>query len=276
MLLKPLSLSILLSLPAVSYADAQQNAEDFAAVTNFMLSKDYPELFSDKSYHIKIEDMLVADVLNDGTHDVVIHVTPNYRQSATILIYAIAKDRSVTRVTEGLAPGPLVPITGDFLDSHTLGEAVDMTAGAKQHDPVARQAVISSGLKNMGGLVAYKNFFHADGRHGPSWFIDMSDIDSPIEGDDCSKFEFSTVGSVAAGRIDGAGDQNYLVVQVGKQLYVYLLTGLKDKTFLNKKVWIEPIPQDFSKFVAGNLSPLSYETTNGVKKVLSLPEVNKG
>lgn len=268
-------ISGLLASSFTAYASDDQAGGDLASVTNFMLKNDYPELFKDTAYHVKIESMLTSDVLNDGSHDVVVLVTPNYRQSATILIYELAKDGTVNRVTEGLAPGPLVPITDKYLDSHTLGEAVDVSAGEKQHDPAARQVFITAGLKNFGGFVEYKDFFHADGRHGPAWFVNMSDVESPLEGNDCSKFEFSTVDSIASRRIDGAGNKNYLIAKVSKQFYIYLIDGLKDETFLNKKLWVVPVPADFSDFSPGNLSPLKYMTADGHSKNLSVPEISK-
>ena len=275
MIARLLLISAMLLGPLAAYASDDQTAKDLASVTAFMLKNDHPELFKDKAYHVKIENLMASDVLNDGSHDVVALVTPDYRQSATILFYEIAKDQSVSRVTEGLAPGPLVPVTGKYLDSHTLGDAFDVTAGADQHDPAARQAFIASGLKNLGGFVAYKDFFHGDGRHGPPWFIDMSDVESPLEGDNCSKFEFSTVDSIVGGHIDGAGSKNYLVAKVGKRFYIYLIDGLKDKTFLNKKLWVVQVPEDFSGFAQGSPSPVRYMTTDGQTKNLPVPEVVK-
>lgn len=264
----PVLLALLLSMP--TYAGDNKPTQDLTAVTNFMLTKDYPEFFGDKPYHIKIEDIFDADVLNDGTHDVVVHVIPSYRQSATILIYEIVADGGIRRITEGLAPGPLVPVTGDYIDSHTLGEGVDLTAGDKQNDTSARQKLIEVGLKQFGGFVSYKNFFHADGRKGPAWYLDMSDVDSPLEGKTCGNFEFSPVDAVVAGKISGADEGIYLVAKVGKQLYIYLINGSKDGIYLNKKLLIVPLPNDFSGFVEGEPSTVQYNTADGQKKNLSI------
>ena len=46
--------------------------------------------------------------------------------AATIVFYRIAENLEVSRVIEGLAPGPLQPLSGEYLDSHTLGAAADL------------------------------------------------------------------------------------------------------------------------------------------------------
>lgn len=254
---------------------ADTSSSGFDLVKDFILKHDYPEKFKDTVYHVKINDALVSPVLNDNTRDVVVLVTPNYLQSATILIYEISDDKIVKRVAEGLAPGPLVPLTGAYLDSHTLGEAVDIGLKDKQGDPNSRKIFIKTTFDKFGGVVAYANFFHVDGREGPAWFIDMSDSQSPLEGKDCSKFEFSSVDAIVSGQIDGATAHDYLVAKVGKNLYVYFINGLTDEKFLNKKSWVVPVPADFVGFPSGNPSPIQYTTVDGKVKNLSIPALSK-
>ncbi len=93
------------------------------------MEKEYPEEFGDTTYRTKIENVVVADLDGDGQPEVTVRFIPHYHRSPTVVIYRVAPDMTVTRVTEGLAPGPLVPVTGDFLDSHTLGEGADITIG---------------------------------------------------------------------------------------------------------------------------------------------------
>lgn len=263
---------ILLSIASVADADLARSGPELGLVKSFIMDKDYPEVFGDQSYHVKINDAVVAPVLNDGSRDVVLLVVPNYRQSATVLIYEIGSQNVVSRVTEGLAPGPLVPVSGKYLDSHTTGSAVDVAAPDEKQGPNARAKFIKAGIESFGSFVAYRNFFHGDGRKGSPWFIDMSDVDSPLEGDNCSKFEFSAVDAIAAGQLDGAGRQTYLVARVGKQLYFYLISGLRDGKFLNKKTWVVALPADFKSFAAGDPSPIRYVTSDGQSKTLSAPK----
>lgn len=253
-------------------ADVAAVTSDLDLVKTYMLAKDYPEQFGGKSYHVKIEDALVAPVLNDGTHDVVVLVTPNYRQSATVLIYKIAQDHSVSRVTEGLAPGPLVPVSGKYLDSHAIGQGFDVQASKGQGDPATQANLIKAGLKTLGGMVLYRNFTHGDSRNGSPWFVDMSDVESPLEADNCSKFEFSLVDQLAAGEVAGGGKQLYLVASVGKQLYFYVFDGLRKDGLLNKRKWVTPLPAGFKQFVADYPSAIEYLTDDGQTKPLAAPK----
>ena len=107
-------------------AMVQVRPPEIEAVRKFLLDKEYPELF-DKPYRTKIENAVRADLDGDGALEVVLHVMPHYRQSATIVIFRVDKELVVTRLKEGLAPGPLVPLSGTFLDSHSIGHAVDLT-----------------------------------------------------------------------------------------------------------------------------------------------------
>ena len=42
------------------------------AVQKYILEKDYPELFKDKPYRTRIENVLIADINNDGKNDLVL------------------------------------------------------------------------------------------------------------------------------------------------------------------------------------------------------------
>ncbi len=271
MRIMPLFGAVLFLAAYAAHADVSVAPHELDLIKGYMLNKDYPEKFGDKSYHVEINDVIVAPILNDGSRDVVVRVTPTYRQSATILIYEIGADDSVSRVTEGLAPGPLVAVSGDYIDSHTLGQAFDVLAPNEAKNPGARAKIMASGLENLGGFVAYKNFFHGDGRNGPTWFLDMSDADSPLMGDNCEGFEFSRVDAIAAGQLDGGGKQTYLVARVGKQLYFYLIAGLRDGKFLNKKTWNTAVPDDFKTFTRRDPSPITYITQDGQTKLLAAP-----
>lgn len=236
-----LGLALLAPLATV-HAQNDKKAKEarWEAVKQYMLKDEYPELFGDKPYRLKINNVIIEDVDNDGQDDVIVHVAPHYRQSPTILLFKVSKDLKVTRVREGLAPGPLVPLNGDFLDSHTLGSGVDLTLGKDQKDRAKRMAIIQAAFKNkMGGVVEYANFIHVDGRTGKGIYVDMSGLATPPEGDNCEKFQFSMPEEIAV-RPKNDGSGNYLLARVGKQIYQYKIHKIRDDGFLEKTLVVRP------------------------------------
>jgi len=186
-----------------------------------------------------------VDVDNDGSNEVVILYFPHYRQSAPIVIYKISSDLKVTRVAEGLAPGPLQKVSGDYLDSHNLGMAADFEIQGGATPESVLQSVAKSG---MSGLVAYDAFFHMDGRSGFPFFIDMRGVKLPSAKHDCASFEFSHVKQIAVGHLREDSSNNYLAALVGDEIYVYLIHGVTNDGLLNKKLWVVKAPQGFKGF----------------------------
>lgn len=211
------------------------------AVQKYLLEQDYPELFGDTPYRIKAENIVEGDLDGDGVDEVVMLVRPHFRQSPTIVIFQVSKTLKVRRVNEGLAPGPLQPLSGDFLDSHTLGMAMDVSLGEAQGDATRRREFALASLKEMGGVVEYSNFLHLDGRKGKGTYVDMTWLPSPPRGPDCDKFEFSRVDHISvAEQDDGSG--NYLLAMVGKELYVYKIHKIRADGLLDKTLTIRPAP----------------------------------
>ncbi|HEX7028092.1 MAG TPA: hypothetical protein VF268_12695, partial [Gammaproteobacteria bacterium] len=186
---------------------------------DFILEKDYPEVFEDKHYRVAVENMLFHDLDNDGNLEAIVHFKPHYRQSPTVIIYQIGENDTVTRVKEGLAPGPLVPLTGNFLDSHALGQAMDFTAENKDqksketNHTALRDAMLSNG--NFGMAVQYKDFIHADMRKGGVTYIDMTETEPYSKTKSCEDFEFSLVDQIDAGYIGNDKNRKYIVAVVG-------------------------------------------------------------
>lgn len=167
-------------------------------------------------------------------------VKPHYRQSPTVVLFKVSKDLKVKRVVEGLAPGRLVPVTGDYLDSHTLGMAADLTVQETEMDPKKRKQAVAIALKEMGGVVEYSNFIHTDGRTGKApVYIDMSYLKAPKDAT-CETFEFSTVDALhVAAKDDGSG--NYLVALVGAELYMYKIKKITTDGFLQKTLTVKKV-----------------------------------
>jgi hypothetical protein len=233
------------------------------AVRKHILERDYPELFGSKAYRTKIEDILVTDLDRDGNIDVVILFVPHYRQSAPIVIFRLSKDLRVTRVKEGLAPGPLVPLSGAYLDSHTLGQAVDFTMDAKG-GPGDREKVFTAVITSrFGGVVEYKTFIHADGRSGEVAYVDMRHTDVPNGKDTCAEFEFARVEGIAAGVLENEPTKVYLAARVGSELWLYHIAEFLPNGLMRKEIRVEKLPTDFSRFAPGAKEILLYQTTAG-------------
>jgi len=237
------------------------------ALKKYILEKDYPELFKDKPYRTRIENILIVDINNDGKNDLIVHFFPHYRQSPSIVMYQVSSKLEIARIKEGLAPGPLKPVGRDYLDSHTLGEAVDFDIGDKQNDPDARNRMLKASSK-FGGVVAYRNFFHADNRIGSGSYIDMTHIDTSKEIKNCESFEFSKVRQIAAGNLRRDKANNYLAAWVEDQIYVYLIKGVSGEGLLDKRLWIVKAPSKFKGFLPGE--GLAYKTLSGKTEILDV------
>ena len=116
-----------------------------------------------------------------------------------MVIYKLSPEAEITRVTEGLSPGPLLKLSGDYLDSHAIGAGVDFSIGGVNAKSGDAESAILSAFANFGGVVAYRDFYHADGRKGKVSYIDMRNAKLPSPAQDCSSFEFSKVRQIAAG-----------------------------------------------------------------------------
>jgi len=230
------------------------------AVRKYILETEYPELFGDEPYRTRIERALVSDLDGDGVAEVILLFYPHYRQSAPIVIYHVSQDMKVTRVMEGLAPGPLQPLSGEYLDSHALGEAVDASvAGPGKQAPLIDAAVTTTGLA---GLVEYWTFVHMDGRKGEPFYVDMTDVDVPDGKRSCADFEFSRVEDIAAGGLDGEPGEVDLAARVGSELWLYRIPRFLPDGRLEKQVRVIPIPADFADFEQGQ-SMLRYRDSSG-------------
>jgi hypothetical protein len=253
-----LPICLLVGSGLASQVENHPTAED---LKKYLIEKDYPEVFGDSHYHVRIEDVLVVDIDNDGKRELVAQFNPHYRQSASVAIYKITPELELTRVMEGLAPGPLQNLSGDYLDSHELGEAADFTIGKGQGKPGEEDQALQIALAKFGGVVAYHNFYHVDGRKKPTSYVDLRNVEPPSHAQDCSSFEFSKVRQIAAGGLREDSSKNYLAAWVGDEINVYLIRGISSQGMLDKQLWIVKVPADFKGFIPGQ--GLTYKTTSG-------------
>ena len=215
------------------FAHAADFPPKIEAVKQYLLQHDYLELFGDKSYRIRVNNAIVSDLDGDGEEEVILHVTPHYFQSPTIIIFKVSNSLNVTRVIEGLAPGPLLGLSSDFIDSHTLGEGVDFIIGKEQKNAAKRKQVVKLTLERMGGVVEYVNFIHMDGREGKGSYVDMTNLAKPPTKDNCEAFEFSMPDEVTV-RPKNDGSGNDLLARVGGAMYAYKIHKIGDDGFLEK------------------------------------------
>ena|SRR5579863_880901 len=244
----------------IASAVGQEANPRLEALKKYILDKDYPEVFGDANYKTRIEGVLDVDIDNDGSKEFVVQYFPHYRQSPPIVIYKVSADLEVKKVTEGLAPGPLQPLSGDYLDSHNLGMAVDFELQGPKSAP---QEVLGVAAKSgMTGLVAYDQFFHMDGRSGSPSFIDMRGVKVPMGKRDCAGFEFSRVKQIAAGGLQEDSKRNYLAAWVADEIWVYLIRGISQKGLLDKQLWVIKVPKGFAGFEPNQ--GLTYKTESGI------------
>jgi len=264
---------VLAGLSAASPLPAEDLPPELEAVKKYIMEEEYPELFGDQPYRTKMENALIIDLDGDGREEVVALFHPHYRQSPFIVIYLLSKNNKITRVREGLAPGDLAPLSGDYLDSHTLKvkdevQSIDFDIGEKQGDPQARSAMRDSALDKAVNLVEYRTFFHMDGRKGKGTYIDMTQVSNLPKDKTCESFEFARVKSISAGHVLKDKKRNYIVASVQKKLWAYRIDAINDKGILDKKLWIVPRPAGFKELLSAQDGNIVYRDAKGKIKEL--------
>jgi len=235
------------------FAKGQDNnfPKEINLVFDYLLKKDYPELFGDQTLQFRPIDWQIIDIDNDGIIEVFLQTFPHYRQSPSITIFQIDKNDSVTRIIEGFAPGHLVKLSkeDDYFDPHTTGYAMDMQLDS--NDPEKFKILAESSLKFGMSVILYKNFIHTDKREGKGVFIDLMYLDDYSKANSCENFQFDKPDKIIAGKILNH-DKKFFIAKVGKELFCYKINGFKDSKFINKEISIINVPKDLRDLILEN------------------------
>ena len=159
------------------------------------------EAFKTEQGLVPVLDVQLLDIDGDGAPEAFVSIAPSVRQTPTILVYKYDPQHGARRLFEGLVPGELQPVSGRFVDDHTMGFGIDMTVDESGH-PGAFDQLLGSAVKTGMSLVRYSTFLHAAAK-GPCRRV-LSDRAPPPRYQDVRGFEFSPVDGLAAGTLAGS------------------------------------------------------------------------
>lgn len=258
---------------------AATSAARVQAIRRLLLNEDYPEHFANHTYHVRIDSVVLADVDGDGVEEAVVVFGPQFRQSPTVALFRLKQKGGryqASRVLEGLAPGPLRPLSGRFHDSHALGQAEDMRLPPRADASPAFAIELLAAASQAGwrGLVQYRSFVHADLRAGSASYVDMTHAQVPGDGLHCANFEFSLVNELAVGAAR-PGDPGLLIAaRVHEEITLYRITKIDERGLLTKQAWVLKVPADFDSLVVNPEVrpgvPLQYRSRSGALRALNV------
>ena len=228
-----------------SLTDESSHPPELELVMAYLMGEggaNFPELFGEAYYRLQVKAAKVVDLDGDGITEVIVGVTPHYRQSPTVIIFQLI-DGQVHRVKEGLAPGPLQHVSGNYIDSHTLEQtAADLeTPNSDVSDPDSlRLSARESALATFGAVVEYPRFFHVDTRNGKGVYVNMAEVENASDHANCASFEFSPLKSLEIFYEDDF--RPILTVNAGGKLTLYQLTVIEGTYLRRDKVVILDAP----------------------------------
>jgi len=242
---------------------------DVQAVFRHLLANDVPEQYGNLKPKLRPQDYEIIDIDQDGIREVFFWTAPHFHQTPPILIFQITDDGTAKRVTEALAPGPLVATTGDKADSHRTGFAVDEQIPRASPDDLS--LMIKSFIRFRMQVVEFKYFYHT-GRAGDSGgYLDMTHQDHLTEENrkSCRDFQLSDTNAISAGRI-GDSEHPYFVALASNKIEIYRIRGIDRFGFLDKTIWRIDKPADFNGFAKGVDRKIRYWDARNEQKLLEV------
>src|SRR5262245_38732615 len=210
------------------------------------------------------------DINDDGRAEVFLAISPKYRQSATVVVYRWLDGNRIERLYEGLAPGQLVSVSGKQVDTHTLGNGIDMSVEGGADSARTLRVILAARLHGM-QIVRYPSFFHVDERSKAAGYVDMASAAAKLQANTCVSFEFAPVQALASGKVGSDTVRPYLVVLTPTEIVFYRFFGITPDGLLEKSTWSEQRPNALSTigvakdgFVVGTMS-------DGHRTTLALP-----
>jgi hypothetical protein len=241
-------LTLIFSLLALtSIAQSQKFPREINLVFDYLLKKDFPEVFNGKSYQFRPVSWQIVDIDDDGNTEVFLQTFPHYSQSPSITIFKISANDSVTRIIEGFAPGHLIPLSAedDYITPHSTGTAID--AQIDKNEPEKLLKFANASLKFGMSCVLYKNFIHTDKKESKT-FLDLTYLMDYSAENSCANFQFSKPNEIIAGKVKGASNK-YFIARIENDLFCYEIKGFENDTYVNKTVTIIKAPSDLIKLV---------------------------
>ena len=224
------------------------------------------EVFGNAKGSVRIRDIRLLDADGDGSPEAFVWIDPSVRQTPTILVYTYDPRHGPHRILEGLVAGQLRPLSGHFVDDHTMGFGVDLSVDRFD------ERLITAAVKNGMSLVRYKTFLHTDGRKGFVTFVDLSDRALPHpETKTCEAFEFSLIEGLAAGTLSGSAGVQYLVALTATDVTVYRFRGIRPNGTLDKQVWIQNRPPLVTGLAVTSNGQVELRTRDGSAAPLTAP-----
>jgi hypothetical protein len=215
------------------------------AVVRAATEREPVEAFGTAAGFVRVRDIALLDVDGDESPEAFVWIEPRVRQTPTILVYTYDRQRGARRLLEALVPGRLQPVSGQFVDDHTMGFGIDMTVGG-DGKRVDFDRLIAAGVAHGMSLVRYRTFLHTDGRKGFVTFVDLSDWALPTpDTKTCANFEFSSVEGLAAGALSGSATR-YLVALTTNDITIYRFRGIRPNGTFDKDSWVRARPPDIT------------------------------
>ncbi len=213
----------------------------------------------------------LLDIDRDGRPEIFIAIAPKYRQTATIVIYKMVDDNRVQRLYEGLAPGKLVPVSNRQIDTHTLGNGIDMTIEGGADSSMGVRLLATARTQGM-QIVRYPNFFHVDERSQAAQYVDIASASPGFHETTCESFEFSPVEALASGRVGSDTVGRYLAALTPAEVVFYRLRGISSDGRLQKTSWSVPRPDGLVKLQVTIDGLIVGVSSDGRRVPLTLPQ----
>src|SRR5262245_19843840 len=209
------------------------------------------------------------DINDDGRPEVFLALSPKYRQTATVVVYRWLDGNRIDRLYEGLAPGQLVSVSGKQVDTHTLGNGIDMSVEGGADSARTLRVILAARSHGM-QIVRYLSFFHADERSKAAEYVDMASAAAKLQANTCESFEFAPVQELASGKV-GSDTRPYLVVLTPTEIVFYRFAGITPDGLLEKAIWSEQRPNALTTIGVAKDGVVVGTMSDGHRTTLALP-----